>query len=422
MKPRIHNLTIATLAFAPAVMADVNVMTQPDGLKYAAAFVNGSSSTKYDIVFIGDGFTAAEQNDFNFRVNMAVNALWNLEPYASHMCAFNIWRVNVISQQSGVDHPGNTPAVFKNTELDCSYGDPSLGEPLRLIKSLSSWKCYEAAGHAPAADAVFVLVNDAEWGGAAGGLVFSSIHPDFHEIITHELGHKIGGLADEYPYYYSADDPPSTYTGPEPTQVNVTTKTVLAQIKWKDLILPGTPLPTTLSNSTANTLGLWQGAKYHSHGIYRPQFICQMRDSAEEFCGVCKRHMIDRLETYETEPPNLICSGILRELLAAARMPLEEEYWRFDFPICLTCPPESLGFDEVILTMNGLPQSFQMNVLDEHGQVIARGVPGDAGMVLQFDADPTGQYFVEVIGDGQAQGIADVQTDLNINGEAFALP
>jgi hypothetical protein len=416
----------ATLACTAPALADVDVLINLDGTSHTAVFVNGSSSTKYDIVFIGDGFTFAEQDDFNYKVSQAVEALWNFQPYESHMCAFNIWRVNVVSEDSGVDHPGEYPAVYRNTELDCTYGnplDPVDPTPKRLITSTSSWKCYEAAGHAPAYDAVFVLVNDEEWGGASGGLTYSSIHPDFHQIITHELGHKIGGLADEYPYYYGEDDPPATYTGPEPTQVNVTTKTVLAQIKWKDLILPGTPLPTTLGNASVNTLGLWEGAKYHAYDIYRPQYKCQMRDSEDAFCGVCRLHMADILATYETEPPNLICSGVLRELLKFAHMPWEEVPWRFPIPWCLTCPPDVADMDEVILTMKGLPESFQVHIVDQHGQIVARGKTGDDGVMVAFQADPMGQYFVDVFSDAEATGeTLDVETDLDINGESFELP
>ncbi|MFQ5430703.1 MAG: M64 family metallopeptidase [Phycisphaerae bacterium] len=393
---------------------------------YTGVFVSGSPTTKYDIVFLGDGFTASEQDQFNWKVTQAVNALWNLEPYASHMCAFNIWRVNVVSNESGVDKPGKYPAIYRDTALDCTYGnplDPVNPTPYRLITSKSPWKCYEAAGKAPAYDAVFVLVNDPEWGGASGGLTYSSIHPDFHQIITHELGHKIGGLADEYHYYYDKTDPPSTYTGWEPTEPNVTTKTLLAEIKWNDLILPGTPLPTTLGNATENDLGLWEGAKYHDYGIYRPQYTCQMRDSEDPFCAVCRRHLAGVFEYHETEPPTLECSGMLRKLLKLSHMYWEEYDWRFLLPQCLTCPPNVTDMDQVIYVMKGLPAGFQMRIVDEMGQVVAEGRSTKGGLIASFNADPMRQYFVDVSGSGAPTGeVLNFQSDLFINGEEMALP
>ncbi len=393
---------------------------------YTGVFVSGSPSTKYDIVFLGDGFTASQQDQFNWKVEQAVQALWSLEPYASHMCAFNIWRVNVVSNESGVDKPGDYPAIYRDTALDCTFGnplDPNYPTPYRLITSNSPSKCYEAASKAPEHDAVFILVNDDDWGGAAGGLVFSSIHPDFYQIITHELGHKIGGLADEYHYYYDKTDAPSTYTGWEPTEPNVTTMTNLADIDWNDLILPGTPLPTTLGNSTENHVGLWEGAMYHDYDIYRPQHTCQMRDSEDPFCAVCERHMIGVLEEYETEPPNLLCSGMLYELLKFGKMPLEEEYWRFLVPVCLTCPPNVAQMDEVVYVMRGLPSGFEMVIVDEMGQVVAEGQKTRDGLLASFDADPTRQYYVDVTSNAAPTGeMLDYQSNLFINGDEMALP
>ncbi|NUO79368.1 hypothetical protein HUU05_04775, partial [candidate division KSB1 bacterium] len=221
--------------WATAASSAVNVQRNSDGSYYTAVLSNGSTSLKYDIVFIGDGFTTAQQADFNARVNDAVAALQAMPAYSQRMCGLNIWRVNVVSAQSGVDHPAG--GVFRNTELDCRYGNPAVGEAERCIRSDSPAKCYEAADYAPDYDAVFVLVNDTQWGGCAGGLVFSSISPGFAGIITHELGHKIGALADEYDCYVcDGSDANRTYVGPEPASANLTKQTARASIKWNALI------------------------------------------------------------------------------------------------------------------------------------------------------------------------------------------
>jgi hypothetical protein len=397
MKPNIALSVLTVGCLASATFAAVNVQQNPDGTTYTGVMVNGDPAAKYDIVFIGDGFTLAEQDKFNSRVNMAVNALWNLAPFSSHMCALNIWRVNVVSADSGVDHP--IEGIYKDTELDCTYGD-NMGTPERCIGSNSPVKCWEAAGHAPvASNCVFVLVNDEQWGGCAGGLVFSSISISprpFSQIITHELGHKIGSLADEYPYWYSKDDPPSTYTGSEPSAVNATTKTTYAQIKWNAFINPATPLPT-LSDFPAGVVGLFEGAKYHSHGIYRPQFICQMRDSAEEFCAVCKKQMDDRLQLHENEETNWICDGTLRRLLALINRRYIEK-WRFPIPPCLTCPPHDFLMDEVIYVLEGLPGGFQLKIKDDLGQTVFEQTSTGKQIMAGFDAHPARTYFVDVVG------------------------
>lgn len=420
MKLKRITLLIALLCGTPNAFGAVNVLYNLDGLPYADVMVNGSPGLKFNIVYVGDGFTSAEQSLFNSKVNAAVNALWNLEPYASHMCAFNIYRVNVASAESGIDHP--MQGIYKDTELDCRYGNANVGEAERCIQSDSPAKCYEAAGYAPAYDAVFTLVNDAQWGGCASGqLVYSSIHPDFNEIITHELGHRVGGLADEYTCYVcDGSDDNGVFTDPEPFKPNVTKDPTCA--KWADLIVPGTPMPTTV-NIPNGVVGGWEGGMYKALGIYRPQFICQMRDSEEPFCRVCKRHLAETMETYEVEPPNLYCSGALFDILAFARKPWAEVGWQLLLPQCLTCPPREFGYDDVVYVLDGLPDGFQMQIVDQFGNIVGKGVQSDNGLTARFDAQPSTQYYAQVFSDAEPTGqLMDLQSQLSFNGEELALP
>ena len=287
-------LFITLLAYQ--AKTQVNVEVQPDGKKYSRILLNGSISAKYDLVFVGDGFTKADQALFNRKVLEAVDGLRKLEPYASNLCSFNIWKVNVISEQSGISDP--RISRVRRTELNCRFGDRRAGEIERCIYTDRPDKCYEAALHAPSYDAVFVLVNDNEWGGCESGLVFSTIAPNFHTIVTHELGHKIGNLADEYQCSScNASEPPRRYNGPEPWEVNITTQIDRSKIKWASSILPGTTIPT-LRDWPNGVVGLFEGGAYSRTGIYRPQFTCQMENTFSPFCVVCKGEMIRLLNGY----------------------------------------------------------------------------------------------------------------------------
>jgi hypothetical protein len=124
------------------------------------------------------------------------------------------------------------------------------------------------------------------------------------------LGHAAFGLADEYEYWAGCgiDTTQDTYTGGEPSEPNVTIDTNRATIKWGDLILPTTPLPTT-SNADCSvcdpqpnpfppdTVGAYEGARYFHCGIYRPQFNCMMRNLTA-FCAVCQQQIMDTLQPY----------------------------------------------------------------------------------------------------------------------------
>jgi hypothetical protein len=390
------------LFFAPSLyLSAVNVQGT-----YTTVVCNGSTAQKYDIVFIGDGFTAAEQNLFNQRVNDAVDALRNLAPYSDRMCALNIWRVNVLSSESGVDHPAD--GIFKNTELDCRYGNPSSGEAERCIRSDSPAKCYEAADFAPAYDAVFVLVNDTQWGGCAGSLVFSSISAGFAGIITHELGHKIGNLGDEYTCYVcDGSDDNRSYTGAEPSRVNLTKNTNRATTKWGALINAATPIPTTVNNPPG-VVGLWEGGMYFARDIYRPQFNCHMRSTGAPFCTVCNdemdRILSARCSYCELNPSSFFCIFRLPDRFEINWQRIW--YIRFPFPpVCLTCPPDNLTLDYEVLFESVVNPGAEVRILDDRGEVIAKAGVREKGQALKvkFSGNRFSNYSID-LDTGEPQG------------------
>ncbi len=377
------------------LLAQVDIQPQ-GGQNYATVRCNGSTTQKYDIVFIGDGFRASEQALFNQKVEEAVDALEARSPYAETMCALNIWRVNVLSTESGVDHPKD--GIFKNSELDCRYGNPSVGEAERCIRSDSPAKCIEAAAYAPASDATFVLVNDTQWGGCAGTLVFSCIASNFAQIITHELGHKIGFLADEYTCYVcDGSDDGSTWSSGEPPDANLTINTNRATTKWGDLIAASTPIPTTV-NTPAGVVGLWEGGGYTALGVYRPQLTCQMISSSQPFCAVCFREMKALLSSHcsycELNPLSFYCFDL----------PYEVHWWdrlrlRWPIPPCLSCPPDDLRKRWEIIFEQVVFEGTEAFVYDEKGVVIAESAVRQRGQPLRisFEGNPLKSYSVEIV-------------------------
>jgi hypothetical protein len=302
-------ISLSGLRAGVGVRPPVNI--QPNnGMNYTKVLFNGPVADKYDIVFIGDGFTSGEQDQFNSNVVVAVEALKQRFPYSERMCAFNVWRVNVVSGDSGIDRPMEN--VAKNTELDCRF--PEAREPDRCVFTASPERCNEAANHAPDHEAIILLVNEARWGGFSDGtFVLSSLHLFLDRIITHELAHHLGNLADEYGCFLcTAEERLEPYTGDEPTAANITKETAWDAIKWNDLIIPGTTLPTEEINPdeppVTPVIGAWEGAGHFGVGLFRPQSDCAMRDySYPLFCKVCVRHLRTELEKHctacELEPP-----------------------------------------------------------------------------------------------------------------------
>jgi hypothetical protein len=153
-----------------------------------------------------------------------------------------------------------------------------------------------------------VLVNDGGHGGCRlGTLTYATLSSSFAGLIVHELGHAVFNLADEYRY-----DLEDTYSGSEPTTVNTTINTNKETLKWRDLVLPSTAIPTQQQapncdaeadlpdrNVDADLVGTFESAARRRCGIYRPQYECRMRENDKQFCSVCRRqiirHLVDKL-------------------------------------------------------------------------------------------------------------------------------
>lgn len=316
--------------------ATVNVQVNSAGQKYTAVLLNGSTSGKYNIVFVGDGFTssASDQDKFNNAVNDAVDAMRHKQPYQGNICAFNIWRVNVVSVDSGIDHP--LSGISKNTELDCTFGD-NITQPERVIYSTDQSKVYEAANYAPQHDAIYVLANDAQYGGASGSVVYTSLNSSMREVIVHELGHFVGKLADEYTCRFCDGRTEPVYSGPEPWQANVTIETNRNLIKWKSFINSSTPIPTTVDNPVG-VVGLWAGGLYSPTVVSHPQLNCLMRILNVELCAVCNDALSQILQPFctfcERDPQNVVCFiSDLRKRILLYVWPI-----RFKIPLCCFCP------------------------------------------------------------------------------------
>ena len=127
----------------------------------------------------------------------------------------------------------------------------------------------------------------------------SSLNEMAYMVLPHELGHSIGGLADEYVDEDLSYGDMHALTF-EPTESNITTL-VDFDSKWAAMLPKGTPIPTPADNSVSRRengpMGVYEGAGYHSKGIYRPVMHCMMRDYAP-FCPVCAKRLNDIFDLY----------------------------------------------------------------------------------------------------------------------------
>lgn len=71
----------------------------------------GDQANRIDVVFMGDGYTAAEHDQFFDDIRRLTNDMFNGETFRSYLPLFNIWAVYVESEESGIGYngPKNTP-------------------------------------------------------------------------------------------------------------------------------------------------------------------------------------------------------------------------------------------------------------------------------------------------------------------------
>ena len=246
-----------------------------------------------DIVLLPDGYTEQEMGKFINDCQFFVKSLFSYAPYDSYQDRFNVRAVMVPSQDSDITMPGDK--LYRNTALSCSFWT---FDSERYCMTYDNETMKTLAGQVPY-DQIYILANTKKYG---GGGIFNSYcvsttgNSYSSDVIIHEFGHGFAGLADEYAY----EGTDNYNTQIEPWEPNITTL-VDFDSKWKDMIGKKTPVPTPAEKKYENTVGVYEGAGYQMHDIYRPMIDCLMRTfNGKKFCPVCER-AIERMIKYYTE-------------------------------------------------------------------------------------------------------------------------
>jgi hypothetical protein len=298
-----------------------------------AVMENGPPESKVDLLLIGDGYTAAEMEKWHKDARRLAETLFAVEPFKSRRTSFNVWALDLPAAESGVSRPSE--GVWRRSPVRASYD--AFGSE-RYVLTFDDDRLREAAAAAPY-DFIEIVVNGRKYGGGGIHNLYATVSSDnlwTPYVFVHEFGHHFAGLADEY---YTSD---VAYTSsperPEPWEPNVTSDP--KSPKWKDLIAPGTPLPTPWPKaefeamqkrtqaerrkiraenrpeqemealfktelersaallSKAPGVGAFEGALYEDKGYYRSQADCIMFTRSQQFCAACRRAIERVIELY----------------------------------------------------------------------------------------------------------------------------
>ncbi len=239
---------------------------------------------KIGVAILAEGYTAEDMDKFVDAAQRATKAILAHEPFKTYAERFDFVAIKSLSKDSGVSVPKEK--LWRDTafgsHFSTFYSDRYLTTP-RVFDLHDAMSGVEA-------EHIIVLANTDTYGG--GGIYNSYTltaagNKNFEPVVVHEFGHSFGGLGDEY--FYENDVMSDTYPlDIEPWEQNISTL-IDFESKWADMVRDKTP-----------GVGVFEGAAYATHGIYRPADICRMRvNDIDAFCPVCQR-AIERLILFYT--------------------------------------------------------------------------------------------------------------------------
>lgn len=244
---------------------------------------NGDPDKYINLVIMGDGYTAAEQDSFMATAQSITSYLFSISPFAEYKKYFNVYAIKVIAGESGVKHA--------NTASDCGGYFTTVSNPINYfgtrfdgfgihrltIVTNNSRVVNTLNANFPNYDQVFIVGNSTQYGGSGGQYAVFSATTASREIAAHELGHSFAGLADEY---YAGDQ----YFAEKP---NMTQESDQNIIKWKNWITDDGTIEI-IPYGGSGAAATW----------FKPTSgTCKMEQLNRPYCNVCKEGIVEKIHS-----------------------------------------------------------------------------------------------------------------------------
>jgi hypothetical protein len=239
---------------------------------------NGLPTKRVKLVFLSDGYTAAQLPNFITRVTDFKNNLFTQPPFSNYKNFFNVYAIKVPSVESGADHPGTAtditedlathPALAANTYFNTTFDYANIH---RLVVPQNGAAINSVLStNFPSYNQIFIFSNSPFYGGSGGAYATSTVNVSSDEVSIHEIGHSFSSLMDEY------------FIDTQPEAPNRTKISNPLTVKWKNWV-------------GSNNIDVF---KYGNDGMndwYRPHQNCKMRVLDVPFCAVCKEAFVNTI-------------------------------------------------------------------------------------------------------------------------------
>ncbi|HEV2779310.1 MAG TPA: M64 family metallopeptidase [Actinophytocola sp.] len=281
---------VAAVLAAPAVSA-----AEPGEATVVPIQVTGPVSQRFNMVVMGDGYTAAELPKFREHLNKHLNVLWTIEPFKTYRSYINVYAVEIESAESGVDCDPDLTSPRRDTPLNMGFWggcNPSSVQRLLGVDGAAANRyADQVAGTTRGNRQLLAIGNSDTYGGAGGTNATASGGNALSALITpHELGHSLGGLQDEYDYL-ARGERGAPYTGGEPSSAHHTLLTerqmLDQQRKWWRWLGE--------RSESGGVIGRYEGGLYSGSGVWRPSAHSMMKTLGYYFDQPSREQMTQRI-------------------------------------------------------------------------------------------------------------------------------
>lgn len=297
-RPVVSLAAALVLALVPAVVPAAAQTLEAGDVTVVPLQITGPPQDRLNLVVLGDGYTAEELPEFREQVDRHLNVQWSIEPFRSYRDYFNVYMVEVVSAESGISCDPDDGNVRRDTPLRLQYAATCPAGPnARGItfgtggqQALDGYVA-QIPGVLPSNRQTLTLANTDTYGGIGGRNATTSGGNSLGPLISpHELGHSLGSLQDEYPYF-DRGVPGPRYAGGEPGSIHHTLLTVeemrAQQAKWWRWLGE--------ESESGGVIDRYESGQYAASGIWRPSQHSMMRFLGYYFDQVGRERMTQRI-------------------------------------------------------------------------------------------------------------------------------